>query len=440
MERLERFLRTRDPRALWPELTDADLTTARYDLERVARSVLGGARDVPLNAATQRHSAYAMTIAAFTTGTGALIGRWIEAGRVQAGDADRAVFAHELRQARRRAERVDVEALPAFDGLLARGITPVVIKGFHTAHAYWEEPALRPFADIDLVVPADRVSDAEGALREAGFRATTGRTTHPYEQHWIAARADPRQFSVEGIDPRSRWEIDLHASFDRSMRASTARLDGERHALVPFPFAGRSLLAPAQPLLLHVLALQIAQDLKGMRLMRVLDLVRVIRADVERGVLDWDAVLAMSSRAGVARYTYPALALAEQLAPGTVDARVLAAAAAASTPLARRVVRGLRPVGTTFDRTNVAALFMWARSPFEALGVSSHLVADAFRYGGRDALGLLRALARRLRRGALHFRGVDERHGGATPAVRRAAAESRAPDPAPPSPRAEAPR
>ncbi len=395
------------------------MAAASAAIERAVRAVLADESRVVLETQGDR-ATYALSIAAFTTGTGALLARWMEDGRVQAPSAVQESFARHLDHGRRRAARVREGVLPALDALLARGITPVVIKGFHTALVYCEEPGVRPMSDVDIVVPPARIDDAEAALEATGFHATTPRV-RPYKRDWIAPNVDPRVFSVERPDARSRWQLEVHESFNRSFVEVDANLDREGHRVVPLEVAGRTLSAPTQPLLTLVLACQISSELDSMRLMRLIDLVRVVRADRANGTLDWDELLAAFQHTDAARFAYPALALGEDLAPGTIDQRVLASARAASSWGVRHTVERLVPGGGFMDRTSLVARLMWADSPLGVVRSAMQLLARGLSRG-RPGIVAWRALLRRMASGAFTVGVADERGNGSTAPQHPAAA------------------
>jgi hypothetical protein len=163
-----------------------------------------------------------------------------------------------------------------------------------------------------------------------------------------------------------------------------------------------------------------------MRLMRLIDLVRVIRTDRAQDRLDWDELLAAFQRTGAARFTYPALAMAEDLAPGTIEPRVLAAAREASTWGVRHTVKRLVPAGGTMERTSLITMFMWADSP---LGIARSAMEKLARSASPNATRTnpWRALLRQLTSGALSMSAPDERTNGAT-SPRHPAAASQALD------------
>src|SRR5207237_8966615 len=103
---------------------------------------------------------------------------------------------------------------------------------------------------------------------------------------------------------------------------------------------GRAVSAPTHPLLLIALAAQVSSELESMRLMRLVDLVTVVRRDTALGTLDWHALDAAIRRTQAANVLYPSLTLAENLAPGTIDPRVLRTIRDGVTWVVRRTTSG----------------------------------------------------------------------------------------------------
>ena len=130
-----------------------------------------------------------------------------------------------LRQARRRVAGhylIQRERLCQIRDTLDRaGISHVTFKGADTRERYYEDPALRPAADIDiLVAPQDRIA-AIKALRRQGF----------------AFHADPKNISHEASLVKKSTAIDLHWDIMRPGRTRVpmvasllaTRLDCGRH-------------------------------------------------------------------------------------------------------------------------------------------------------------------------------------------------------------------
>jgi hypothetical protein len=55
------------------------------------------------------------------------------------------------------------------DGLNARGLTPVLLKGFGISSRYWPDWALRPSGDVDVLLEPDHIETAVAFLQESGF-------------------------------------------------------------------------------------------------------------------------------------------------------------------------------------------------------------------------------------------------------------------------------
>ncbi|MEP6729980.1 MAG: nucleotidyltransferase family protein [bacterium] len=406
-QRLDRFSRTEDPADLWPGLTDAARVSAARELERVTAEVLRGASGIYIDAAGT-HTSYALAVAGHTTGMGPLFGRWIEDELVDAAPDVRAKFAAHVLHARRRAERIEREVLPALDALLEHGITPVVLKGFYTSRKYFEEPGLRRMADVDIMVTPEVEFTTRQALQNAGFRAHKPAVV-AHKQDWIGQDVEDRVFSVELSDERSRWILELHTSLDYHFETgSIARLDLERERVESFGIAGRKVLVPSPELLLAMLACHCSQELHSSRLLRLVEIVRVIRAEVASRRLDWNGFLEMLRRTDSLRYVYPSLSLAERLAPGTVDARVLDAAKRASTWATRHTTARLTAAGGRIDERGVIRQLMWTRG-FTGLLQRMRRKVQPVSERPRDVELRLRADLRRLRAGRFSISAPDER-------------------------------
>jgi Uncharacterised nucleotidyltransferase len=406
--RLSRFELTREPSALWPGLTERDRVAAAREIERVTRGMLFGARGLCVDPAGEFDD-YALAIAAHTTGMGPLLGRWLLDGTIEASPALTLRFKTLLENSRARHVRIAREISPALNALAAQVPTVVALRGFHTARSYFDEPGMRRMADVDVLVAPESIDAAESALRSAGFHPG-GEPLRPYKRDWLPPGAAPRIFSVELDDPRNRWSLELHASLDRIMHpGAVARLDSERNCIELVGLDGREISVLRQPLHAISLACHCSQELGSSRLLRLYELVEVIRADRANGRLDWNDLLAMLERTGAARFAWPAFALAEDLAPGTVDARVLALGRRASTWAARRTVGRLVPAGGSLDESGALRQAMWTRGPVSLLQRALRNIWPASFKKPRDVLPGWRVRLRRIQDGLLSFDAPDER-------------------------------
>jgi hypothetical protein len=411
--RLERYARTKDPAALWPGLREAARVAGAREIERVTRAVLGGRVGESIDRAGA-HEPYALCIAGHTTGMAPLLGHWIETGTVTAAPEISRRFTVYLEHARRRAARMEREVKPALDALAAADIQTVVLKGFHTARVYFAEHSLRRMADVDILVPPDRIDDAESALRGGGFRPASG-IVRLSKRDWIGVDVDPRVYSLELPDERTRWMLELHTSLDRIFQpGAVAKLDGERGNLDTATIAGRRRLVLRQPLLLLTLASHCSQELDGSRLLRLFEMAHIIRVDAAAGRFDWDEFLAMLRRTGAARFTYPALSLVEHLAPGTIDPRVFALGRQSSTWAARHTVARLVPAGGSLDDRGVLRQLMWTRGLVAVIERVLRSFWPASFTSTRDVGAGWRARLRRIRSGLMTLRAPNE-HAPAQP-------------------------
>jgi hypothetical protein len=161
------------------------------------------------------------------------------------------------------------------------------------------------------------------------------------------------------------WSIDLHSSLALFVGAGAplADLDAaeplkSRTPWRPCPDA----VAPDQPLLLLHLAAHAGAGLQNLTLLRLVELVLVIRQDTASGALAWPEFLEVGERTGALGYAYPALRLSEALAPGVVPAFALERCARLAPASVVRLVATMTPAtAQRIDRSSVAEHFMWTR-------------------------------------------------------------------------------
>lgn len=398
------FERSGNPADLWPGLSERSRVGAARELERLTREVLAG-RSASMR---EEFGAYALGVAGHTTGMGPVVGRWIEDGRVTARPDVAGAFARHLGQGRQRNERIEREVLPALDALQRLGIPIVALKGFHTSRVYFDEPGMRRISDVDILVPSSCVDDAERALTSIGFSAKEP-AHRPYKRDWIGPGVDPRFFSVEYADARTAWALELHASLDRVYNASAAaRLDAHRDRTHTLVVRGRTLAGLEPALLFVYLACHCSQELDNMRLLRVFEMVRLIRVEREAQHFDWNDVLALLAETGAGEFVYPACSLIDDLAPGTVDARVIDLARSASTWSARHAVPRLAPAAGSLDERGILRQLMWTRGPAAILQRVFRILWPAAITRPSRVIPGWRARLRRLRAGLLTFRAPDE--------------------------------
>jgi hypothetical protein len=344
------------PKWLWPDIHPKLWRAALSDLAKALDHILSNQPgDILLDGDPR-----ILSLAAYTSGTGPLLGHFVEGGKLRATSAVSAMLAFHLMHNRGRMEMLRKEAITATRLLADKDIHAIVAKGMHTAFAYFPEPGCRPVSDIDLIVRPDELERAEEIFRSHGYRGTV-MSQVPYQCDWAPAGvpASPRSLlHVHACDP---WSIDLQTTLDRHLKGlAVVPLDrsASNRQLATWPVSGNARVVK-QPLLLTLLAAHASQHLINLSLLRLVELALVVRADEASGELDWDALMLLLNAIGP-RYVYPAFFACERLLPGTIAPAVLRACEADAPAglrrlLARRAVSNLQPL----DHHSFAERYMW---------------------------------------------------------------------------------
>lgn len=344
-----------NPAWLWPEVPVGDWREALANIECAVRHRLSGRADAVLAG----DGAVAIGLAAYTSGTGPLLGWWIERNVISANPAVAELLGVHLQHNRRRAARLGQEAAEVVGALAGHGIDPIVLKGAHTAH-YFPDPATRPVADVDLLVPAEEFRRAEALLEHSGF-VRCGRGTHESSWRPVDMRGEPRSLHyVHADDP---WAIDLHSSLDIVVADGIpeAQLDRIQPWSNPRPWRPcRQARVLSQPQLLLHLAVHAGATFHNLTLIRLVELRLVIDKDFDAGT--WDQFLKTGRRAECLGFAYPALRLCEQLVSGTIPETVLEECRRFVPPAVLRVLAPLSPAtAQRVDRASIAEHYMWSR-------------------------------------------------------------------------------
>ena len=347
--------RSGSPAWLWPEVPQSSWAEAATEISRVAASVLGGERPFVSPCDTK-----ALSLACYTTGVGPLLGWWVQAEILRTDAETGALLDIHLEQSRLRHARVSALSREIVRSLRTAGLDTLVLKGGHTAHAYFPDPATRPSSDLDLLVRSDEAGDAQAVLDSAGFKCVGCQAR---ESSWAPAGQAPDPGSLWLVHADDPWSVDLHSSLDFSASSGgpLVRLDGAR----PFDECEPWPLDPTagvlrEPLFLLHLAVHASGGFHSLTLLRMIELVLVIRKDSAAGVLSWDEFLRIAEQTNALGAAYPALRLCEKLMPGTVPGRVLDRCALAAPPRVRRIVERLEPAtAQRIDRTSISEHFMW---------------------------------------------------------------------------------
>jgi len=218
----------------------------------------------------------------------------------------------------------------------ALGGAPVLVKG-PAAAALHPSPELRPYGDLDLVVPKDQLRAAAGALQEAGWRLSRaprmgvagGEPWEGFAEAYGHELGLARDVGAKVVGLELHWRLADDPRVDVLDRDALARdgtlLDG---AIVPAP-----------PQLLLALALHLVAH-PDRRLLMVQDVALAARAGVPFELAD---------ELGLAWELHLALDAAEAFAGLKID-RPARPPRPPLGPLRTAVWRGPRPVGVHVGR------------------------------------------------------------------------------------------
>jgi hypothetical protein len=395
-ERLTSWRERGDPQQLWPHVSAAQRQQAHQSIAAASRAVLSGSAGARLDA-HDTQPVQAIGIAAYAAGMGPLLGFWVEQGMLGADAGTASLLALHLEHGKRRAVMLGTALDRVLEACQAWRVTPTVLKGAHTAREYFPHPGTRPSADIDLLVHPRELNTVRAALHDAGYFESR-RTERPMRSEWTSRGSSQQVQSLDLEHADNPWSLDLHTALERSYFRGLSGGFGASAFDLSSAYAvdGRAARVLAQPMLTAYLALNASYGIDELRLIRIVELVFVIRRDVGTGVLHWDALTRLFTETGTARFVFPALELTERLVPGTVPAELREWLAQAATGRMRRVVAEADAHGMHLPRRSFEEKLMWARGPAELARnvMDMFLPADS----GLSISALKRAYLRRLRR------------------------------------------
>lgn len=241
-------------------------------------------------------------------------------------------------------------------GLMAQdGISTLVIKGAAVG-AYYPDPALRPFGDLDLLVPQAQMQQAEEVLSRLGYSASVSQAWwSDYHYHLPPMVRDEGSLAVE-----VHWRLDHQ---DAVGRLPTEDLWARA---VPWTIADQpTLRLDAVDTALHLCFHAVVQHRARLGLRPLCDLAQVTDG---WGQDQWGALVRRTEGYGLVRPVYLMLALLEQVLGLAVPARVMAALApVGSAPVPEEVAEALLKLESSAKaRVPVAVVQAGAQGTFAA--------------------------------------------------------------------------
>jgi hypothetical protein len=305
------------PRWVWPDVPVAQWRASLHAIEGTLRSRLAQP-DRPARLESPA-GARVLGIAAFSSGTGPLLGHWAEGGLLDTAPDTAALLLLHLAHGRARAQRRAELLGDVIHRMHTAGVVPVIVKGMHTASALFPEPGTRPMSDLDLVLRPEDFPRAEQSLSAAGYQhLSAGRVESPLHADWLPPGSTLDIPSLELDHVRSPLLVNLRGGF-------LFPVLGRRVLRLGEPGAGdlRAWHQPAAQVLegawmLTYLAVHASLMRSSLTLIRLTELVLAARA-----MEDWDRLTTLLRETGAGPNAYPAIRLAERLAPGSFPAPVL---------------------------------------------------------------------------------------------------------------------
>ena len=350
--------RAGNSRWLWPELAVEHWQSSLESIAAVTGDVLAGKQRPHLAGRAE-----ALGIAGYTSGMGPVLGFWLAEGAITADAEAAGVLETHFTHNRDRMAKLAGHAAEISAGFARKGVQGTVLKGMDTAFACFPDPGARPMSDIDLLVAPDDEAAANEVLAGLGYVA--GRVnTLPPARNWRMPASPQLPRTLTFVHAQDPWSVDLQTSLNRRAGAHEVELDcclRRKPLRRSERFPALHTLPPAA-LVLH-LACHASCTLESLSLLRLLELVLVVRQSRQAEPGLWDDVLEIANGSEVLSFTYPAFRLSEALAPGTVPDGVQERCRAAATAAVRRVVDRLSPArAQSQGRCSLEERFMWNRS------------------------------------------------------------------------------
>jgi hypothetical protein len=229
---------------------------------------------------------------------GAVVG-----GDLALDDEQRAVLAELHRRSMLVALRHERLLVDTVRALADAGIQAMVHKGPSIAHVAYDDPALRPFGDIDLLLPSDAIDDAFALLEARGSERRYSEPRPGFDRRFGKGAAF---VTADGL------ELDVHRTFASGPFGLTVDLDDARRDPSSIVVGGFAVPVLGRPQQLVAVALHAALGTRFPRLLNLRDVVQLLvleDADPEEAVRTaerWrvDAALARAVRAAADTFRF----------------------------------------------------------------------------------------------------------------------------------------
>lgn len=363
--RFDWAVRQGHPHYYWPEFPVHVWRACLFEIERATSQILseGRAELRPPADASPR----ALGIAAFSAGVGPLLGHWIDTGALKVDPEVGRLLELHLRHARLRAQRMKSGLIDLLAILERAGTQVTVIKSAHTGATYFSEPALRPAADIDIVVSPADLKAAARQMESAGYVPTGNK--HASKCDWLPPGVVPMVCSLELTHADNGYHFDVHDSLDRSFGGiHNVRIGDLTELTEPWPELAPNARRLRPIANTAVIALHVSEEWHRLQLIRIVELVLMLRRDFGQNSAAWGDLLALADRSHAHAFFYPAFELVERLAPGTLRPEFRQQLSLHTHDRLVRVIGSLRPAtANRIEQSSVDETLLWANGPWQVV-------------------------------------------------------------------------
>jgi len=199
----------------------------------------------------------------------------------------------------------------ALNALQEAGIKVIVLKGAALAETVYKNIALRPMADIDLLIFKKDLGKAKEALLKIGFRKT--------EYHSLRDPSKEHPFHLRFVK-EGRYPVIIELHWDIAKNPVNIEINEVMQRAIPAKIGGIDAYVMCPDDLLLYLCWHTAHH-HFLRLIWLCDIAQVIKTYGEN--INWDIIIERAKRGKIKRAVYCSLYLAKSVLGAQVPQKVL---------------------------------------------------------------------------------------------------------------------
>ena len=189
------------------------------------------------------------------------------------------------------------------------GIPVLALKGGALIGHYYEDPAIRPMADLDFLVSARDQGCVGALLQELGYQEIM---SPPRHRRYLLTRRGVQITSTQSEHPDNPYLVEIHTEVEENFRGLSCCITGDLWgASEPALFGATSGWSVKPWALLQHLLIHASRDLidHRVRLIQLYD-ISLVMPHLDRS--DWDNLRQAAERRGTACWLYAPLRLMER--------------------------------------------------------------------------------------------------------------------------------